>query len=73
MVCDTLAAGKTYLGKDWNNGSQLEYWLRTKDLEFINLKTAKFLEAIYVEVSKNGIEKTINKANLKKLYNRYCG
>lgn len=72
MVCDTLAAGKTYLGKNWKNSSQLEYWNRTKDLEYINLKTANFLEAVYTEVSKNGIDKTINKKNLIRLYNEYC-
>ncbi len=69
MLCDTLAAGKTYLGKNWKNSSQLEYWNRTKDLEYINIKIANFLETAYIEVSKNGIEKTINKKNLKKLYN----
>ena len=72
MVCDTLAAGKTYLGKNWTNNSQLEYWNRTKDLEYINIKTANFLEAVYTEVSKNGIKKTINKRNLTRLYNEYC-
>lgn len=72
MVCDTIAAGKTYLGNKWNNGSQLEYWNRTKDLTYINVKTANFLEAVYKEVSESGIEKTINKKNLKKLYNKYC-
>ena len=63
MVCDTLAAGKTYLGKKWTNSSQLEYWTRTKDLEFINKKTADFLEAVYIDVSKNGIDATINPIN----------
>lgn len=72
MVCDTLAAGKTYLGKNWKNSSQLEYWNRTKDLTYINIKTANFLEAVYKEVSENGIEKTINKKNLKRLYDKYC-
>ncbi len=72
MVCDTLAAGKTYLGKKWTNSSQLEYWTRTKDLEFINKKTADFLEAVYIDVSKNGIDATINKKNLKALYQKYC-
>ena len=72
MVCDTLAAGKTYLGKKWTNSSQLEYWTRTKDLEFINKKTADFLEAVYIDVSKNGIDATINKKNLKTLYQKYC-
>ena len=72
MVCDTLAAGKIYLKEKWNNNSQLEYWLRTKDLEYINLKTAEFLEAVYKEVSEIGIDKTINKNNLKRLYKKYC-
>ena len=72
MVCDTLAAGKIYLKEKWNNNSQLEYWLRTKDLDYINLKTAEFLEAVYKEVSENGIDKTINKNNLKRLYKKYC-
>ncbi len=72
MACDTLAAGKTYLGKNWKNSSQLEYWLRTKDLEYINIKTANFLEAVYTEVSQKGINKTINKKNLKRLYKEYC-
>ena len=72
MVCDTLAAGKTYLGKNWKNSSQLEYWNRTKNLTYINIKTANFLEAVYKEVSEKGIEKTINKKNLKRLYKKYC-
>lgn len=72
MACDTLAAGKTYLGKVWKNSSQLEYWNRTKDLTYINVKTANFLEAVYTQVSKKGIPKTINKENLKRLYNELC-
>ena len=72
MVCDTLGAGKIYLGKNWKNSSQLEYWNRTKDLTYINIKTANFLEAVYEEVSKKGIKKTINRKNLKKLYKEYC-
>ena len=72
MLCDTLAAGKTYLGKSWKNSSQLEYWNRTKNLTYINIKTANFLEAVYKEVSEKGIEKTINKKNLKRLYEKYC-
>jgi hypothetical protein len=72
MVCDTLAAGKTYLGKSWTNSSQLDYWNRTKDLRYINQKTAKFLEAVYIQVSKYGIDKTITKKNLKNLYNSFC-
>lgn len=72
MVCDTLAAGQTYLGDKWTNNSQLEYWNRTKDLEYINIKTANFLEEVYIEVSKHGIKETINKKNLTRIYNNCC-
>ena len=72
MVCDTLGAGKTYLGKEWTNSSQLKYWNRTKDLKYVNFNTANFLEAVYIEVSKKGIKETITKKNLKALYNKYC-
>lgn len=72
MVCDTLAAGKIYLREKWKNNSQLEYWNRTKDLTYINNKTACFLENVYIEVSQKGIDKTINRENLKNLYKKCC-
>ena len=50
----------------------IKYWNRTKDLTYVNVKTANFLEAVYIEVSKKGIKETITKKNLKALYNKYC-
>ena len=71
MVCDTLAAGIVYNGKNWTKNTQLEYWNRTKEKELVNEKIKKFLEAVYVQVSKEGIDKVVNKSNLKKLYEQY--
>ena len=39
----------------------------------INEKNKAMLTEVFTQVSINGIDKTINKANLKKLYNKYCG
>ena len=71
MVCDTLSAGMVYNGKNWTNSTQLEYWNKVKDKELANEKMKQFLEAVYTQVSKEGIDKVINKNNLKKLYEQY--
>ena len=69
MVCDTLAAGLVYNGKEWTKESQLNYYNRRKDKEYINPKIQKFLVTVYEEVAANGIDKTITSKNLKKIYN----
>jgi len=71
MICDTLAAGMIYMGKDWYQGYQLKYFENRKDKEFINEDIQKVLLDIYKQVSKNGLNKTINKNNLKKTYYKY--
>ena len=71
MICDTLAAGLTYQGKNWYPGYQLEYFNTRTDKEQINEKIIKVLTEVYEMVEKEGINKTINKKNLKKIYYKY--
>jgi hypothetical protein len=71
MICDTLAAGMVYRGKEWTNSSQKEYWERTKQLAKLNPKIYKLLTEVYDEVAKKGIKEVINKKKLKKVYKRY--
>ena len=71
MICDTLAAGMVYEGKNWYPSYQLEYFNNRKDKAYINEKIKKVLEEIYKEVALNGINKTINRKNLKKIYKEY--
>lgn len=68
MVCDTIAAGLTYNGKSWRNDTQLEYFKKRKDKDLINEKMQKFLLTVYKQVAKEGIDKTVTKKNLKKIY-----
>lgn len=71
MICDTLAAGITYKGKDWYPSYQLEYFKKRKDKQYINESIKKILEEVYTQVSEQGLDKTITKKNLKKIYYKY--
>lgn len=71
MICDTLAAGMAYMGKNWTNSYQLEYFNNRKDKFCINENIINVLEEVYKQVSLYGIDKVINKQNLKKIYNKY--
>lgn len=68
MICDNLAAGITYNGKNWTKSTQLEYWETKGYKKPIHPKMAAFEKEVYTQVSKDGIHKVIKKENLKKLY-----
>ena len=72
MVCDKLAAGIVYNGKNWNNSSQFEYWEKEKRKIIMNPKVENFFTEVFKQVKENGIEKTITKKNIKSLYEQYC-
>lgn len=73
MICDGIAAGLVYKGKDWTANSQIEYWENKKNTAPTNEKIKDLLTEVYLQISKQGINKTITKKNLKKLYYQFCG
>ncbi len=68
LICDQQAAGMAYQGKNWTKEYELGYWNRRKENLEVNDKIKNFIEKVHTEVAKNGIDKTINKKNLKKWY-----
>ena len=68
MICDNLAAGIVYNGKDWTNSTQIEYWNKVESKKKVNPQINKFAKAVFKQVSKEGINPVIKKKNLKKLY-----
>ena len=72
MVCDKMAAGLAYEGKNWKRSTQMEYWEKNKDKELANEKIKEMLTEVFKQVSEQGINKTITSKNLKKLYQTYC-
>lgn len=73
MICDDMAAGITYKGKDWTKDYQYHYFLDHKDKIYINEQIKSMLTFVYEEISIKGINMVLNKHNLKKIYNQYCG
>ena len=73
MLCDQLAAGITYKGKEWKKEDPLYYWNNIEGSRYLyNPKTDSFITALKEEVAKYGINKVINKKHLKQQYNKYC-
>lgn len=73
MICDKLAAGMVYKGKEWTKEFELEYWKsKEKNKILSNDKMKNFIEEVFTEVAKNGLDKTITKRNLQKLYKKNC-
>ena len=71
LVCDTLAAGMTYQGKNWDQHYQLKYWHRVKDTAKMHDKMFKLLEKTYTDLSEKGIDIVLKKKYLKELYDKY--
>lgn len=72
MICDCVAASKTYGGKNWTKSNQYNYWLSRKDKYMINEQVLEMALEVFKQVSEQGINKTITKANLTKQYEKYC-
>ena len=71
MLCDTLAAGMTYQGKNWTKEYQLSYWKKTEKKRKMNPKIEALLTKIYTDIAKDCMDKVLSKKNLQKLYQEY--
>ena len=72
MLCDKLAAGIIYKGKDWTKEYELNYWLYERDKTLVNDQIEKLITDFLTQVSENGIDKVLTKKNVKQLYEKYC-
>ena len=71
LICDNIAASKTYLKDKWNLNSQLNYFLNRKDLKYINPKIKDMLINVYSDMIDIGIDGVLNKKYLKYMYKKY--
>ena len=73
MICDKLAAGIIYMGKQWTKEAELSYWEeKEKDKLEMNPKIRDFITAVMTEVAKEGIDQTLTKQKIKQFYKNYC-
>lgn len=72
MICDKLAAGIIYQGKNWTKEFELEYWKVEQQKIRINDKVKNFVTEVLEQVAKDGIDKTLKKKNIVNLYKKHC-
>ena len=72
MLCDKLAAGIIYAGKNWTKEYELQYWLYERDKTLVNDQIEKLITDFLTQVSEVGIDKALTKKNVKALYKKYC-
>ncbi len=72
MICDKLAAGIVYEGKNWKQDCEYNYYLKERENAIIHVSIDKILMEVFLQVKENGIKKTLKRRNIKDLYNKYC-
>ena len=73
MVCDSIAAGMIYQGKNWTKSYQLDYWFKTRGKAKINPKIDFLLTKVYTDLSKDGLKRVVNKKYLMDSYTKLVG
>ncbi len=67
MICDRIAASKTYNKGNYKKSDPLDYFYKEEKMMVLNDKLKDYLEDVFKKLSKEG-EKVLNK---KELYNLY--
>lgn len=72
MLCDKMAAGIVYQGKNWTKEYELNYWLKEREKAKLNPKIKELITECFTQVSQKGIDEVYTKKNFRKLYKKYC-
>ena len=73
LICDNIAASKTYLKDKWENNSVFNHFSKRKDRANINPKINDMLINVYKDIIDIGIDGVLNKKYLKHMYKKYVG
>ncbi|MCQ2414054.1 MAG: DUF5662 family protein [Clostridia bacterium] len=71
-VCDKLAATKTYGGKNYRPGMELEHWLKYGNKVNGNPCTMAFVETVFRDLGAHGEKYVLNRKYMKETYDRIC-
>ena len=72
MICDKIAAGMAYNGKNWTKELQLNYHMKEREKSLLNEHVDNFMIAVFTQLSKKGLKETMTKKNIKEQYEKYC-
>ena len=51
MICDKMAAGIVYSGKEWTNNTQIDYYMKERITSLIHPQIDKFMISVFTGVS----------------------
>ena len=71
MICDMIAASKTYQKKNYTDMSAYYYWNKTRDSAMVNRKIQGFITEVLEALGAFGEKEVINKKYLKNIYNKH--
>ena len=71
MICDMIAASKTYQGKNYTTMSSYYYWNKVRDDCMVNRKIQGFITEVLELLGAYGENIVINKKYLKKIYDKH--
>lgn len=69
-ICDKIAAGMAYKGKDWNNKEPYNYWMNV-DRNNVVVKhpgSVEFMDIVLKKISDEGLNFGLNSKYLKSVY-----
>ena len=69
-VCDKIAAGMVYNGKDWNQKEPFEYWTNIEKPGPVlkHPATIEFMDSVLKKIADDGLDAGLNPKYLKKMY-----
>ena len=69
-LCDKIAAGKVYNGKDWNQKEPFEYWTNIEKPGPVlkHPATIEFMDSVLKKIADDGLDAGLNPKYLKKMY-----
>ena len=71
-VCDKLAATRVYSGKDYSKDLPLKHWSKYGSKVSGNPDTMRFVEEVFIDVSKHGEDFVLNKQYMERKYREVC-
>lgn len=73
-ICDKVAAGMAYKGKNWNNKEPLEYWQKI-DRDNVVVKhpgSVEFVDIVLKKIYDDGLNSALKPKFLKEVYRKIC-
>ena len=69
-ICDKIAAGMVYKGKDWNQKEPLKYWnnIDKNNAVVKHPGSVEFVDIVLEKISDDGLDSALNSKYLKKVY-----